>query len=150
MFGLGLTFYLVRRASFLEGVVVVGVVQVTPDADELRRHSKVMKFWQNLAVKMTQLKIKEFCYLIRSILKSFYSNTITHNYLQVKFFCWSVAYNLTNPHTKRIFLQIWFLYVSFNEKYNGTLLLSILVTQKGPKIFILFKIAKFKHQSSFN
>ncbi len=93
MFGLGLTFYLVGRASFLEGVVVVGVVQVTPDADEFRwkvialqtraGHSKVMKFGQNLAVKMTQLKIKEFCYLIRSILKSFYSNTITLNYLQV-------------------------------------------------------------------
>ena len=91
MFGLGLTFYLVGRASFLEGVVVVGVVQVTPDANELRRkvvalqaragHSKVMKFWQNLAVKMTQLKIKEFCYL--SILKSLYSNSITLNYLQV-------------------------------------------------------------------
>ena len=80
MFGLGLTFYLVGRASFLEGVVVVGVVQVTPDANELRRkvialqaragHSKVMKFGQNLAVKMTQLKIKELCYILYQVIRS--------------------------------------------------------------------------------
>jgi hypothetical protein len=61
--------YLVRGAGLLEDVVVVGVVQVAPDADELRRQlvvleagagdAQVVKLRKDLAVQVAQLKVAE-------------------------------------------------------------------------------------------
>ena len=61
----------------MKDVIVVGVVQVAPDADELRRelvvleasagHSQVVKFRQDFAIQMTQLKIiKNSCWKERN------------------------------------------------------------------------------------
>ena len=73
-----MNFNLIWWTGLLKDVIVVGVVQVAPDADELRRevvvleasagHSQVVKFRQDFAIQMTQLKIiKNSCWKERKI-----------------------------------------------------------------------------------